>query len=85
MAKIKARDWNAVAAHFRNSAGAMKDRRKGRGGACNTSRDLLDDYYDEDVLVDNSVDVVDLGDNCNGSIAFVSTMALGLALYDWIY
>tara|TARA_R100000152_G_C6633519_1_gene80350 strand:- start:213 stop:467 length:255 start_codon:yes stop_codon:yes gene_type:complete len=67
MAKIKARNWNAVAAHFRNSAGAMKDRRKGRGGACNTSRDLLDDYYDEDVLVDNSVDVVDLGDNCNGS------------------
>ena len=25
---IKIRDWNAVAAHFRNSAGAMKDPKK---------------------------------------------------------
>jgi len=48
MSKLKARDWNAVAAHFRNSAGAMKDRRVSRGGDTNTSRDLLDDYFECD-------------------------------------
>ena len=64
--KIKTRDWNAVAAHFRNSAGAMKDRRKGRGGARNTSRDLLDDYFSEDALVDSGMGLVDIGDDYNG-------------------
>ena len=66
MAKIKARNWNAVAAHFRNSAGAMKDRRKSRGGACNSSRDLLDDYYLEGDVVDTGADTVGnnfFGDN----------------------
>ncbi len=42
------RDWNAVDAHFRNSAGAMKDRREERGGASNTNRDYFD-YYHEDM------------------------------------
>ena len=70
MAKIKARNWNAVAAHFRNSAGAMKDRRKGRGGACNTSRDLLDDYFSEDAVVDSSMDGVGLGEDCYDSHSF---------------
>ena len=65
MAKIKTRNWNAIAAHFRNSAGAMKDRRTERGGACNTSRDLLDDYYHEDDMVDTGADCV--GNNiCSG-------------------
>ena len=64
MSKIKARDWNAVAAHFRNSAGAMKDRRKGRGGACNSSRDLLDVYYLEGDMVDTGSDIV--GNNFYG-------------------
>ena len=45
--RIKLRDWNAVDAHFRNSAGAMKDRRTGRGGTTNTTRDFVDEYYDE--------------------------------------
>jgi hypothetical protein len=56
MVKIKTRNWIAVAAHFVNSAGPMKDRRSERGGACNTSRDLLDDYYLEDVVVDTGAD-----------------------------
>tara|TARA_B100001559_G_scaffold103335_1_gene86902 strand:- start:616 stop:840 length:225 start_codon:yes stop_codon:yes gene_type:complete len=66
MSKIKTRDWNAVAAHFRNSAGAMKDRRKGRGGTRNSSRDLLDDYYLEGDVVDTGADTVGnnfFGDN----------------------
>ena len=41
------RNWNAVDAHFRNSAGAMKDRRGGRAGASNNSRDYLDSYYED--------------------------------------
>ena len=65
MSKIKTRDWNAVAAHFRNSAGAMKDRRKGRGGSRNNSRDLLNDYYDDEDLVDTGADSV--GNNFAGN------------------
>ena len=42
------RDWNAVAAHFRNSVGAMKDKREERSGASNTNRDYID-YYLEDM------------------------------------
>ena len=41
------RDWNAVDAHFRNSAGAMKDRREERGGASNNNRDYLDSYHED--------------------------------------
>ena len=41
------RDWNAVDAHFRNSAGAMKDRRENRGGASNTSRNYIDFYLED--------------------------------------
>ena len=78
MSKIKTRDWNAVAAHFRNSAGAMKDRRKGRGGACNTSRDLLDDYFGEDVVVDGCVDLVDNGEGCNVSNSFCIDDGIGV-------
>lgn len=64
MAKNKPRDWNAVAAHFRNSAGAMKDRRSERGGTCNSSRDFLDDYYLEDAVVDTGAAVVG-NNNCS--------------------
>jgi hypothetical protein len=45
--EIKARNWNAVDAHFRNSAGSMKDRRSERGGTKNDNRDLIGDYYDD--------------------------------------
>jgi hypothetical protein len=41
------RDWNAVDAHFRNSAGAMKDRREERGGASNTNRNCIDFYLED--------------------------------------
>ena len=41
------RNWNAVNAHFRNSAGAMKDRREERGGASNTNRDYVDFYLED--------------------------------------
>jgi hypothetical protein len=41
------RDWNAVDAHFRNSAGAMKDRREERGGAGNNNRDYIDSYHED--------------------------------------
>jgi len=40
---MKARDWNAVDAHFRR-AGAMKHRNTPRGGARNLSRELYDEY-----------------------------------------
>lgn len=35
------RDWNAVAAKFRNSGGAMRDRRAPRGGARNEQAEFL--------------------------------------------
>jgi hypothetical protein len=41
------RDWNAVDAHFRNSAGVMKDRREDRGGASNNNRDYIDSYHED--------------------------------------
>ncbi len=41
------RNWNAVDAHFRNSAGAMKDRREERGGASNTNRNYIDFYLED--------------------------------------
>tara|TARA_R110000751_G_scaffold53818_1_gene116213 strand:- start:1360 stop:1605 length:246 start_codon:yes stop_codon:yes gene_type:complete len=41
------RDWNAVSAHFRNSAGAMKDKREERSGASNTNRDYIDFYLED--------------------------------------
>ena len=37
--EVKARNWNAVDAHFRNSAGSMKDRRSERGGTKNDNRE----------------------------------------------
>ena len=58
-----ARDWNAVDAHFRNSAGAMKDKRNGRMGARNNSRDFVDSYFLE--MGDNDVD--DMGEDSNGN------------------
>ena len=56
-----ARNWNAVDAHFRNSAGAMKDRRDGRSGATNTSRDYLSDYF----LEVRDCDLEYLGEDCS--------------------
>ena len=56
-----ARNWNAVDAHFRNSAGAMKDRRDGRSGATNTSRDYLSDY----LLEVRDCDLERLGEDCS--------------------
>lgn len=41
------RNWYAVAAHNRNSAGPMKDRRAQRGGNRNHYRDLMDEYGEE--------------------------------------
>ena len=48
-------------AHFRNSAGAMKDRRDGRSGATNTSRDYLSDYF----LEVRDCDLEYLGEDCS--------------------
>ena len=61
------RDWNAVDAHFRNSAGAMKDRRGDRGGASNTNRNCIDFYLEdmEDTLESLFCDSF-LGDNFGG-------------------
>jgi len=42
-----ARNWYAVAAHNRNSAGPMKDRREQRGGNRNDYRDLMDEYWED--------------------------------------
>lgn len=41
------RNWVAVAAHFRGSAGSMKDRRAPRRGARNESRDLIHQGIEE--------------------------------------
>mgnify|MGYP001165481764 CR=1 FL=1 len=59
---VKMRNWNAVDAHFRNSAGPMKDKRSPRGGSENRSRDYIDDFVletqeENSVIVDKS-DVV---------------------------
>ena len=58
-----ARDWNAVDAHFRNSAGAMKDKRDGRMGARYNSRDFVDSYFLE--MGDDNMD--DMGEDSNGN------------------
>jgi hypothetical protein len=42
----KMRNWNAQVAHFRNSGGAMKDKKNGRGGSRNEHRDLLEEGYE---------------------------------------
>ena len=68
------RDWNAVDAHFRNSGGAMKDRREERGGAKNYSRDLLVDYDMEISEDDMEIDGISgNGDNnhsgCSGNFS----------------
>ena len=65
------RDWVAVDAHFRNSAGTMKDRREERGGARNTNRNFVDEYYGE-VLEYSGDDISDnnfssfVDDDCGG-------------------
>jgi len=43
----KLRNWVAVAAHFRGSAGSMKDRRASRKGSQNESRDLIHQGIEE--------------------------------------
>ena len=53
--KVKIRDWNAVDAHFRNSAGPMKDKRSPKGGSENRSRDYIDDFLLEAQEEDSSV------------------------------
>ena len=58
-----ARDWNAVDAHFRNSAGAMKDKRDERMGTRNNSRDFVDSYFLE--MGDDNMDNV--GEDSNGN------------------
>lgn len=44
---MKARDWNAVDAHFRRG-GPMKHKNTPRGGAQNESRDLLAELEQDD-------------------------------------
>lgn len=44
---MKARNWNAVAAHLRNSGGAMRDRRAPRGGARNLHAEWLEEAREE--------------------------------------
>ena len=61
--EVKARNWNAVDAHFRNSAGAMKDKRDERMGARNNSRDFVDSYFLE--MGDDNMD--DMGEDSNGN------------------
>lgn len=41
------RNWNAVSAHFRNSAGPMRDRRIRRHDSRPNSRDLLEEFSEE--------------------------------------
>ena len=57
--KFKTRDWVAVDAHFRNSAGAMKDRRTERGGSTNLARDLIGEYNDDKALECGGMDISD--------------------------
>ena len=48
----KFRDWNAVSAHFRTSAGPMRDSRQRRKNNRPTSNALLDEYSDTIYLCD---------------------------------
>ncbi len=41
------RNWNAVSAHFRNSAGPMRDRRFRRHDTRPNSRDLMEEFREE--------------------------------------
>lgn len=41
------RNWHATAAHFRNSAGSMKDKREPRGGTTNEFRDHISSIEEE--------------------------------------
>lgn len=65
--KEKIRDWNAVDAHFRNSAGPMKDKRSPKGGSENRSRDYIVDFLLETQEEDsNVVDESDIVSDCCG-------------------
>mgnify|MGYP000111574621 CR=1 FL=1 len=44
--KMKQRSPEAVSAHFRNSGGAMHDKRAERQGARNEARELLEEYQE---------------------------------------
>lgn len=44
---VKVRDWVAVAAHFRSSAGPMRHRCVERGGARNAMPGMMFEYLDE--------------------------------------
>ena len=48
----KSRDWNAVDAHFRNSAGPMRDRRVRRVKHRPNSKNLIDRYLDNVFICD---------------------------------
>jgi len=48
----KGRDWNAVDAHFRNSAGPMRDRRLRRNVPRPNSQNIIDEYLDAIYICD---------------------------------
>ena len=48
----KARDWNAVDAHFRNSAGPMRDRRLRRNVSRPNSQNIMKEYLDTTYICD---------------------------------
>ena len=49
---MKTRDWNAVNAHFRSSAGSMRDRRLRRHDARPNSRDLMEEFREDIYICD---------------------------------
>lgn len=46
--RTRIRNWQAVAAHLRGSAGPMRDKRETRGGQTNDQRAFLDELDDAD-------------------------------------
>ena len=48
----KGRDWNAVDAHFRNSAGPMRDRRLRRNVPRPKSQNIMKEYFDTTYICD---------------------------------
>lgn len=60
--RTRIRNWQAVAAHLRGSAGPMRDKRETRGGQTNDQRAFLDELDDdegveeEEVKAEQSVD-----------------------------
>lgn len=65
------RNWNAINAHFRNSAGSMRDRRLRRHNSRPNSRDLIDEFSEELYVCDFYV-----CDFCNQETYAVRRIAL---------